>query len=79
MQTFFNLISLVCEIISIIIVIRALLSWVVRYPNLLTKLIDQITEPLISPIRRLLPQTGGIDFSPMIAIILLQLIRVILP
>lgn len=41
----------------------------------LARLTDQLTEPLLSPIRRALPLAGGLDFSPFIAILLLQLVQ----
>jgi YggT family protein len=39
--------------------------------NQLVKIIYQLTEPLLAPIRRLLPQGGGMDFSPIVAFIVL--------
>ncbi|MBX6350293.1 MAG: YggT family protein [Clostridia bacterium] len=57
------------------IIIRALLSWFqVRaawYWDLM-RLLDAITEPVVAPIRARLPFVGGIDFSPLVAIILLR-------
>jgi YggT family protein len=40
--------------------------------------INRIVDPMLNPIRRLLPQTGMVDFSPLVAIILIQLIEFIL-
>lgn len=40
--------------------------------------LDTLTEPLYRPIRRLLPDLGGIDFSPMIVIILIAILRILL-
>jgi YggT family protein len=37
--------------------------------------LDRITAPLYRPIRRLLPDFGGIDFSPLVVLILIQIIR----
>jgi YggT family protein len=39
----------------------------------------RITEPVLSPLRRIIPQTSMIDFTPLVAIILLQLIASLLP
>jgi len=65
-----------------IIIASALISWVSPDPyNPIVRFLRQVTEPVLRPIRRLIPtyQTG-IDFSPLVAIILIQLIeRVILP
>jgi len=40
--------------------------------------INRITEPLCRPIRRILPDLGGIDFSPMIVLLLIQFVRMYL-
>ncbi|GMV86882.1 MAG: hypothetical protein AMXMBFR80_27360 [Dehalococcoidia bacterium] len=54
------------------IVIRSLLSWFpVDRSNQLVRLLDMVTEPLIDPVRRIMPRTGMIDFSAMIVIIVL--------
>lgn len=54
------------EIIFWAILIRAIMSWFSRGNNQAEYLLYQITEPLLSPIRRILPNTGMIDFSVMI-------------
>lgn len=54
------------------IVIRSLLSWFpIDRNNELVRLLDLVTEPLIDPVRRIMPRTGMIDFSAMIVIIVL--------
>ena len=60
---------------SIVILARVLMSWVQVDPNspLARTLID-LTEPVLAPIRNLLPPTMGLDFSPIIAMILLQIV-----
>lgn len=73
-----NLIAAVAHIIDIaltvylwIIVIRAVLSWVNPDPyNPIVRFLIQVTEPVLTPIRRLIPLRGmGIDLSPMIVLI----------
>jgi YggT family protein len=56
-----------------IIVIRAVLSWINPDPyNPIIRLIHQLTEPVMVPIRRLIPLRGmGIDFSPIIILLLI--------
>ena len=61
-----------------VIIIRALLSWVNPDPyNPLVKLLVAITEPVLRPLRRLVPphKVGGLDLSPMLAILLILLVR----
>lgn len=79
-----NFIAAIAHIIDIaltvylwIIVIRAVLSWVNPDPyNPIVRFLVQVTEPVLAPIRRLIPLRGmGIDLSPMIvllAIVFLQ-------
>lgn len=72
-------ISLLFEILSWAIIIRVLLSWVRIDPyHPVIRLLDQITEPILTPIRSILPTTGGLDFSPIVAIVLLELVRQLL-
>ena len=61
-------------ILMIAIVARALLSWFpISRNNPLIQLVHQITDPLIDPVRRVMPKTGMIDLSPMAVIVLLWL------
>ena len=60
-------------ILSLAIFLRAILSWFVRDPrNPLVELLDQITEPILAPLRRVVPRVGMVDITPLVAIILLQ-------
>jgi YggT family protein len=55
---------------------RAIMSWFRPSPgNPLVMILNEITEPVLSPIRRFMPSLGGLDLSPLIAIIALQFIR----
>jgi YggT family protein len=67
-----GLIRFLFEVYAVILLARVLLSWVQVDPNNpLVKIIYQLTEPLLAPIRRILPQSGGVDFSPMVALVVL--------
>ena len=59
---------------------RVLIGWInPRYEGPVAKFLYDTTEPLLSPIRRFLPQTGMVDLSPMIlGMVLLILMRVLL-
>jgi len=59
----------------VLVIVRVALSWI--YPNVRNTLVFwvwRLTEPLLAPIRRLLPHSG-IDFSPWVALILILLAR----
>jgi YggT family protein len=65
--------------LTIVIFGRVILSWVpTRLPWGLNDFIFSVTEPILSPIRRALPMAAGMDFSPLIALVLLQLIEQLL-
>ena len=53
----------------------ALMSWVSRGRSPVEYVLMQLTEPLLSPIRRMLPAMGGIDFSPMVLVLLLYVLN----
>lgn len=61
-----TLVSSFGQMILYVIFIGAILSWFRRGNDSLSYLLYQLSEPVLSPIRRFLPRTGMIDFSPMI-------------
>ena len=71
------------SIYSWIIIAAALMSWVNPDPyNPVVRFLRQVTEPVLAPVRRLLPpwKTGGLDLSPLIVLVAIQFVeRVILP
>jgi YggT family protein len=84
MYAFLNLVSTVIEIYIWLLIAQAVLSWLVafgivnRHNRLISVLGDflwRITEPLLRPIRSVLPDLGGIDVSPVVLILLLYFIR----
>ncbi len=59
-------------VLLIAIVIRSLMSWFpMSRNNPFARLVHQITDPMIEPVRRILPRTGMIDLSGMVVIVLL--------
>ena len=75
MQYVESFVSTLATILSIAIVGRTLLSWVnLGNDHRLVIIVYQITEPILGPIRRLLPKTGDLDFSPIVAMVGLVLI-----
>jgi YggT family protein len=62
-------------IMSWAIIIRALLSWFdPRGSNPVSRFLIEFTEPVVAPIRSIMPRTGFIDLSPLIAIIVIQVL-----
>ncbi len=81
-----GIVNYIIILFTVAILVRVILSFLVYfvkppYPALLVtidRLVNQITEPVLAPIRRMLPTVGGLDFSPMLVIIVLMLIRSLL-
>lgn len=67
-----NFLQLLLLAVTILVFARVIISWVdPRGSNQVSSLIMSLTEPLLAPIRRLLPRTGMIDFSPTILLLVL--------
>ncbi len=79
MAVVFTFIQIICELLTVAIFVRAILSWFSPRPNSITIILDKIVEPLLSPLRRIMPRTGMFDFTPLVAIILLQVIARLIP
>lgn len=70
-----NFVELLAIALTVLILGRILVSWVdPTRKSQLSSFLFQATEPILAPIRRVLPQTGMIDFSPMIVILLLSIV-----
>ena len=64
---------------SFAFIARAVLSWFrVSYYHPVARFLIQITEPVLAPLRRYIPTMGGLDFTPMVALILLWIVEQIL-
>ena len=69
-------ISWLTNILYAALIGRVILSWINVSPsNPISIFIFQVTEPILAPIRRLLPKMGALDLSPMIAILLITVIK----
>lgn len=68
---FFFFVDTVLNLYLLILFFRALLSWFPIDPyHPVVRFFHQITEPVLAPIRRILPQTGAIDFSILVAMLI---------
>jgi YggT family protein len=73
------ILAIVINFLIIIIVIRAIVSWISPDPyNPIVRAIYAVTEPILMPLRSIIPIFGGFDFTPIIAILLLVLVRALL-
>ena len=67
-------ISSVCTVLAFIIFLRAILSWFLRPYDPIMVFFYRITEPMLAPLRHIIPRVGMIDITPMVAIIILIII-----
>ena len=70
-----QVVCLLATFLTIAIFARAILSWFQMDPRSpLIQILDSVTEPILGPIRQIMPKLGMIDLSPLIAILLLQFV-----
>lgn len=70
------LVSLLFNVLYFILIIRIIMSWINPDPyNEIVQIIYRISDPILAPFRRLPLQMGGIDFSPILAFVVLSVLR----
>ncbi|MCH8075264.1 MAG: YggT family protein [SAR324 cluster bacterium] len=70
-----GLIGLAGQIYTWLLIASVLISWILPDPSHpVVRVLSRVTEPILSPIRNLLPTMGRMDFSPFIAIVAIQLL-----
>jgi YggT family protein len=80
MSVFFTILRIFCDILTFAVFLRAIMSWIsTGQNNIFTDILYHITEPILSPLRRILPKVEYFDLSPMAAIIILQAISYFIP
>ncbi|TMJ14991.1 MAG: YggT family protein [Alphaproteobacteria bacterium] len=82
-----GIVDLLLKVLSYIIIAQAILSWLVAFNVINThndfmrsflRALDRMTDPIYRPIRRILPDFGGIDFSPIVVLLLIYIARMLL-
>lgn len=75
-----QLIGAIGMFLYLVILARVILSWFpnMSYNNPIVQFVYVVTEPILSPIRRVLPSTGMFDFAPMVAIIVIFVVQQVL-
>ena len=80
----FSIIDMILQILVWIIIAQVILSWLVafnvintssNFVRTLLDALDRITAPIYRPIRKIMPDFGGIDFSPIVLILAIQILR----
>jgi len=83
MSTAIQIIRIFLEVLSFFIFIRVILSWFImstrnRVVITIYQIFHQITEPILGPLHKIIPNIGMIDITPIVAIILLYIIDMVL-
>lgn len=68
------LINLFSQIVTLLVIAQAIMSFFVSPYHPVRQALDNLLEPFYAPIRRILPPVGMLDFSPLVLIILVQIV-----
>ncbi|MCH8093539.1 MAG: YggT family protein [Chloroflexi bacterium] len=71
----FEIIGLVFRILSYVVLADVIVSWVLDPFHPVRSFLDSIVQPMLEPIRRMLPPVTGIDFSPFLLLLLLTIVQ----
>ena len=75
------------DLIIFVVIVTAILSWLIAFDvlnvrnptvNRIVNVLMAVTDPLLRPIRRFMPNLGGIDISPIILLLLLQALKILI-
>ena len=69
-----QVIQLLAFLLIILILVWVIVSWILTPYHPIREALDRIVEPMLAPIRRVIPTVGMLDLSPMILMILIQLV-----
>ncbi|MFL7867844.1 MAG: YggT family protein [Anaerolineales bacterium] len=73
-----RLINIISQLLIILVIVKVVLSYFMDPYHPLRRTLDNLVEPLLAPIRRVVPLIGMLDFSPLILIILVQILSSVL-
>ncbi len=71
---FITLIQLAVQIITLLVIVQVILSYFMHPYHPVRQAVDRLVEPLLAPIRQIIPPVGMFDFSPLVLLILVQFI-----
>ena len=70
--------NLLVQVITLLVIVKVILSYILAPYHPIRETVDRIVNPLLDPIRRVMPATGMIDFSPLVLLLLVQILRSLL-
>lgn len=87
MQSVFQILLMIIGVVRVFIIAHFIMSWLIQFQvlNIRQPFVSQVwyglsrlLEPIYAPIRRILPQMGGIDLAPLVALLGLEALRIVL-
>ncbi|NRB34574.1 MAG: YggT family protein [Rhodobacteraceae bacterium] len=87
MQSLFQIIMLLLDVVWFFIIAHVIMSWLINFQVLNTRQqlvaqiwygLNRILEPIYGPLRRILPPMGGLDLAPLLALLAIIMIRIVL-
>ncbi|MDE0968323.1 MAG: YggT family protein [Octadecabacter sp.] len=87
MQSLFQILLMILDIVRFFIIAHFIMSWLIQFQvlNIRQQFVAQLwygigrlVDPIYGPIRRILPQMGGVDLAPLVALLGIQAIRIVL-
>lgn len=78
MAVLIQLINIISQVIILLVIVKVILSYFMDPYHPVRQTIDGLVEPMLAPIRRVVPLIGMFDFSPLILIILVQILSSVL-
>lgn len=73
-----TIINIVSQLLVLLVFISVILSYIMDPYHPIRRGVDNIVEPMLAPIRRVVPLLGMLDFSPLVLILLIQLVKSLL-
>ena len=87
MQSIFEILMLLLNVVWFFIIAHVIMSWLINFQVLNTQQalvaqiwygLNRLLEPIYGPVRRVLPQMGGIDLAPLAVLLLVAILRIVL-
>lgn len=87
LTTLIQIVDLLISVVVMLVIVQFVLSLLIafnvvnmsnQFVDALWRGVNALLEPILSPIRRIMPNTGAIDFSPLVLIVALQILRIVL-
>ena len=69
-----GLVNILVSLIWLLVIVHVALSYFMSPYHPIREMVDRLVSPMLDPIRRIMPVTGGLDFSPVVLLILVQIL-----